>query len=108
MIQLDVGNVLLKPSQRRQLMARLRRCQKLGSRLGNFLLRITFWRTGRQFELRAAVRDRDGTSDAASAGPTGPRLCATSSGPSPSASTTSACCNVQRKTHPEPFDTVPC
>ena len=60
MIQLDVGNVLLKPSQRRQLMARLRRCQKLGSRLGNFLLRITLWRTGRQFELHAAVRDRAG------------------------------------------------
>ena len=60
MIELDVGNVLLKPSQRRQMMARLRRCLKLGSRLGNFLLRITIWRSGRQYELRAAVRDRAG------------------------------------------------
>jgi hypothetical protein len=60
MIELDFGNVLLKPSQRRQMMARLRRCLKLGSRLGGFLLRITVWRTGRQFELRAAVRDRAG------------------------------------------------
>lgn len=60
MIELDVGNVLLKPSQRRQMMARLRRCLKLGSRLGNFLMRITIWRSGRQYELRAAVRDRAG------------------------------------------------
>jgi hypothetical protein len=60
MIELDVGNVLLKPSQRRQMMARLRRCLKLGSRLGDFLLRITIWRSGRQYELRAAVRDRAG------------------------------------------------
>ena len=60
MIELDVGNVLLKPSQRRRLMARLRRCLKLGSRLGGFLLRITLWRTGRQYELRATVSDRAG------------------------------------------------
>ena len=60
MIELDVGNVLLKPSQRRQMMARLRRCLKLGSRIGGFWLRITIWRTGRQYELRAAVRDRAG------------------------------------------------
>ena len=60
MIELDVGNVLLKPSQRRQMMARLRRCLKLGNRLGRFFLRITIWRSGRQYELRAAVRDRVG------------------------------------------------
>ena len=60
MIELDVGNVLLKPSQRRQMMSRLRRCLKLGSRLGEFLLRISIWRTGRQYELRATVRDRVG------------------------------------------------
>ena len=60
MIELYVGNVLLKPSQRRQMMSRLRRCLKLGSRLGGFVLRITIWRTGRQYELRAAVRDRAG------------------------------------------------
>jgi hypothetical protein len=60
MIELDVGNVLLKPSQRRQMRARLRRCAKLGSRLGGFLLRIEIWRTGRQYELRAAVQDRAG------------------------------------------------
>lgn len=60
MIELDVGNVLLKPSQRRQMMARLRRCLKLGSRLGNFLLKITVWRTGRRYELRASVSEQSG------------------------------------------------
>ena len=60
MIKLDSGNVLLKPSQRRQLMAWLRRSLKLGERLGNFVLTISMWRTGRQFELRAAVRDGAG------------------------------------------------
>ena len=60
MIELDAGNVLLKPSHRRQMMTRLRRCQKLGSRLGGFILRITMWRTGRQYELRATVHDRAG------------------------------------------------
>ena len=53
MIKLDSGNVLLKPSQRRQLMAWLRRSLKLGERLGNFVLTISMWRSGRQFELRA-------------------------------------------------------
>ena len=60
MIELDVGNVLLKPSQRKQMMARLRRCSKLGSRLGGFLLQIRVWRTGKQYELRATVRDKAG------------------------------------------------
>lgn len=60
MIELDAGNVLLKPSQRRQMMTRLRRCLKLGSRLGGFVLRITMWRTGRRYELRATVHDRAG------------------------------------------------
>ena len=60
MIQLEVGNVLLKPSQRRQLMARLRRSIKFGNRLGNFVLRITLWRTGRRYEVRARVSDAAG------------------------------------------------
>ena len=60
MIKLDSGNVLLKPSQRKQLMAWLRRSLKLGQRLGNFVLTITMWRSGRQFELRADVHDGAG------------------------------------------------
>ena len=63
MIKLDSGNVLLKPSQRRQLMAWLRRSLKLGNRLGNFVLEITMWRSGRQFELKAAVHDTAGEFD---------------------------------------------
>jgi hypothetical protein len=60
MIKLDSGNVLLKPSQRRQLMAWLRRSLKLGERLGNFVLSITMRRTGRHFEVRASVQDGAG------------------------------------------------
>lgn len=60
MIQLDPGNVLLKPSQRRQLMAWLRRAMRIGQRLGNFVLQISMKRTGRSYEVNAYVRDRAG------------------------------------------------
>jgi hypothetical protein len=60
MIQLNAGNVLLKPSQRRQILAALRRAMKFGQRLGNFTLNLTLHRTGRSYELRANVRDRSG------------------------------------------------
>ena len=63
MIKLDAGNVLLKPSQRRQLMTWLRRSQRLGERLGNFVLSITIRRVGRFFEVRAAVSDSLGSFD---------------------------------------------
>ena|SRR5207248_2836393 len=60
MIQLNVGNVLLKPSQRRQIMTCLRRAMKLGQRIGDFVLNLTMTRSGRSYELRAAVHDRAG------------------------------------------------
>ena len=60
MIKLDAGNVLLKPSQKRQLMAWLRRSLRLGSRLGDFLLHITLHRTGNAYEVRATVHDQHG------------------------------------------------
>lgn len=60
MIKLDAGNVLLKPSHRRQLMSALRRSLRLGSRLGEFLLHITLHRTGHLYELRATVHDSSG------------------------------------------------
>jgi hypothetical protein len=63
MIQLDSGNVLLKPSLRRQLMARLKRSLKLGERIGNFLLKIRINRVGRAFEVRADVHDSAGNFD---------------------------------------------
>lgn len=63
MIKLDAGNVLLKPSQRRQLMTWLRRSQRLGERLGNFVLSISIRRIGRFFEVRAAVSDKLGAFD---------------------------------------------
>ena len=60
MIKLDAGNVLLKPSQRRQIASLLRRCVRLGKQLGDFVLNISIRRAGRIFELRANVHDRAG------------------------------------------------
>jgi hypothetical protein len=60
MIKLDSGNVLLKPSHRRQLMASLKRSLRLGSRLGDFLLHISLHRVGRAYEVTAVVHDRGG------------------------------------------------
>jgi hypothetical protein len=60
MIKLQSGNVLLKPSQRRQITALFRRCVRLGERLGDFVLNITMRRSGRIFEIRADVQDRAG------------------------------------------------
>ena len=60
MIKLDAGNVLLKPSQLRQVMAWLKRSLRLGSRLNEFRLHITLHRTGHAYEVRAAVHDRAG------------------------------------------------
>jgi hypothetical protein len=60
MIHLDSGNVLLKPSQRRQLMTWLRRAMRLGQRLGNFLLNISMKRIGKSYEVNIAVQDTAG------------------------------------------------
>ena len=60
MIKLHAGNVLLKPAQRRQITTLLRRCVRLGKRLGDFVLRISMKRAGRFFEMRADVHDRAG------------------------------------------------
>jgi hypothetical protein len=60
MIKLKSGNVLLKPSQRRQITALLRRCVRLGQRLGDFVLNISMRRSGRMYEIRADVQDRAG------------------------------------------------
>jgi hypothetical protein len=60
MIKLEAGNVLLKPSHRKQLMAWLRRAIRIGSRLGEFNLHITMRRQGRQCEVQARVHDSAG------------------------------------------------
>src|SRR5947209_10534956 len=60
MIKLDAGNVLLKPSHRRQLMSSLRRALRIGSRIGQFALNISLQRTGKQCEVRAEVHDSAG------------------------------------------------
>lgn len=63
MIQLNSGNVLLKPSHRKQLMSSLRRAVKMGERLGKFVLNLTLHRSGRAFQINAAVNDSFGKFD---------------------------------------------
>lgn len=57
MIKLDSGNVLLKPSQRRQLMTWLRRAMRLGQRLGKFILTISMQRVGKSYEVNITCQD---------------------------------------------------
>ncbi len=63
MIKLDLGNVLLKPSHRKQLMSWLKRPLRLGEKLGNFVLTLTLHRVGRGYEVRASVVDSAGSFD---------------------------------------------
>ncbi len=60
MIKLEAGNVLLKPSHRKQVMAWLRRVVKLGQRMGNFVLTVTLHRSGKVVEAHAIVHDSAG------------------------------------------------
>jgi len=60
MVTLNAGNVLLKPSQRRQLMGWMRRALRLGQRVGDFGVSISLHRCGRQTEVLAKVTDRVG------------------------------------------------
>ena len=60
MMTLDSGNILLKPSHRRELTGRLRRATHLGDRIGDFALAIDMQRTGRQCEVTARVHDAAG------------------------------------------------
>jgi hypothetical protein len=62
-IHLDVGNVLLKPSHRRQLMTWLKRAIRLGAKLGDLVVTLTLQRIGRQYEVRATVQDSAGNFD---------------------------------------------
>jgi len=60
MIQLDSGNVLLKPTHRKQVMTSLRRAARIGERMGNFVLQITMKRIGKAYEVILSVRDAAG------------------------------------------------
>jgi hypothetical protein len=60
MFKLSAGNVLLKPSHRRQLMNGLKRAIRLSERLGNLMISITMHRSGRQIEIKADVSDPRG------------------------------------------------
>ena len=60
MLRLNEGNVLLKPSHRKQLMSWLKRVLRLGARLGDFVLTITLQRTGNKYEVKGIVHDTAG------------------------------------------------
>jgi len=60
MVKLNAGNVLLKPSHRRQLMTWLKRAMKLGGQVGDFFLTIRLHRIGRLIEVHADVHDSAG------------------------------------------------
>ena len=60
MVKLEAGNVLLKPSHRRQLMGWLKRCARLGQRLGDFVLKLSLTRVGNSHEVKVAVHDSAG------------------------------------------------
>lgn len=60
MLELDVGNVLLKPSHRRQLMSWLKRAARFGHRMGDLAISISMHRIGRLVEVRADVADGHG------------------------------------------------
>jgi len=60
MFKLDSGNVLLKPSHRKQLSSWLRRTLRLGQRIGNFALTITMQRIGKYYEVRVNAHDSIG------------------------------------------------
>jgi hypothetical protein len=61
MFKLDSGNVLLKPSHRRQLMTWLKRAMRFVQRMGNLSISITMHRVGRLTEVRANVADNAGS-----------------------------------------------
>ena len=63
MLRLNEGNVLLKPSHRKQLMSWLKRVLRLGERLGDFVLTISMQRTGKSYEVKASVHDKVGDFD---------------------------------------------
>jgi hypothetical protein len=60
MIELVSRNVLVRGSNRKQIMAWLRRSLRLGQQVGDFVLKITIERIGRRFEVKAQVHDHAG------------------------------------------------
>lgn len=61
MVELDSRNVLLKGSQKRQIMAWLKRPLQLGQRIGDFVMKLTIQKVGRCYEVKAQVQDQAGT-----------------------------------------------
>ena len=60
MVELLEGNVLLKPSQKRRVLSRLRRCSRLSDLVGDSRLAVSVTRVGSKFEARAKCHNRKG------------------------------------------------
>ena len=60
MVELLEGNVLLKPAQKRRVLAHLRRASRLNDRMGDSRLAVTLKRVGTKYEARAKVHNRRG------------------------------------------------
>jgi hypothetical protein len=60
MLKLDEGNVLLKPSHRRQFMSWLKRAMRFVQRVGNPLVSISMHRAGKLIEMRADIAGSTG------------------------------------------------
>jgi hypothetical protein len=63
MFTLESGNVLLKPSHRRQLNSWLKRTLRLGQRISDFDMKIRMNRVGRQYAMQADVHHAGGSFD---------------------------------------------
>lgn len=60
MVQLNSGNVLLKPTQKRRILSHLRRCHQLGEAVGDVRMIVSLKRSGKGIEASAKVTDRAG------------------------------------------------
>ncbi|HEX2971753.1 MAG TPA: hypothetical protein VHP11_05440 [Tepidisphaeraceae bacterium] len=60
MIKLEPGNVLLKPSHRKQMNAWLKRSLRLGQRMEDFDVTLSLSRIGHAYEVQARVHDSAG------------------------------------------------
>lgn len=60
MIELVSRNVLLKGSNRRQILSWLKRSLRLGEQVGNLAVKITVQRIGKTYQVMATVKDQAG------------------------------------------------
>ena len=75
MVKLQPCNCVLKPSQRKQLLAWLKRAVHLGERVGRFVLTVTIRRVRGIFEIKGIVKDAMGSFNCRARGQTWRDVC---------------------------------